>query len=166
MVLVSAAAIGAGCSSQTCGTRACIASFTATVTRDDGSFPSGMHRVEILSDLTTLMCTFTFPEGTLLAGGALPPQCPDGLTVTVGNEQTCVEVRTGDSVGLRCDPIPGQFVETITLFGTPGQVHAWQYADDVAILDTAAAPSYADTFPNGPECGGACRQASATWTLQ
>ena len=52
----------------------------------------------------------------------------------------------------RCDPIPGQFVETITVAGTPGQVHAWQYVDDVAILDAAAAPSYEDYCPNGPEC--------------
>ena len=52
----------------------------------------------------------------------------------------------------RCDPIPGQFV-TITVTGMPGQIHAWQYADDVAILDAAAAPSYEDVLPNGPECG-------------
>ena len=55
----------------------------------------------------------------------------------------CRGVCPGDDLHeTRCDPIPGQFVETITVAGTPGQVHAWQYVDDVAILDAAAAPSY------------------------
>jgi hypothetical protein len=88
------------------------------------------------------------------------------MSVMVGNDQICTETHTGSGVSLRCDPIPGQFVETITLMGKPTQVHVWQYVDDAAILDAAVAPSYADHFPNGPECGGACRQASASWTLQ
>jgi hypothetical protein len=78
----------------------------------------------------------------------------------------CTETVTDTGVSYRCDPIPGQFVETTGLSGTPGQVHAWQYVDDVPILDAAAAPSYEDVFPNGPECGAVCRQASASWTLQ
>lgn len=143
----------------------CYDNFAATAKRTDGSFPTGMHRIEILVDGVMQMCAFTFAE-TSPGIATASPSCPAGFTVMVGNEQTCTETRTTGSVSLHCDPIPGRFVETITLMGTPAQVHAWQYVDDAAILDAAAAPSYADYFPNGPECGGACRQASASWTLQ
>ena len=85
--------------------------------------------------------------------------------MTVGPAEICTETRTDTGVSLRCDPVPGQFVETITLMGAPGQVHVWQYVDDAAVLDAAAAPSYQDYFPNGPECGSPCRQASLSWTL-
>jgi hypothetical protein len=110
------------------------------------------------------MCTFTFAESSPGIGW-VTPACP-GLNVTVRNAEMCTETHTGNSVSYRCDPIPHQFVETIELTGTPAQVHAWQYVDDVAVLDAAAAPSYADVFPNGPECGAVCRQASASWTMQ
>ena len=52
-----------------------------------------------------------------------------------------------------------------TLMGAPGQVHVWQYVDDATILDVAAAPSYQESQPNGPECAPVCRQASLSWTL-
>lgn len=165
MIAVGAAAVMGGCSSQVCTARGCVASFTATVKRSDGSFPAGMHRIEILADGVTQMCTFPFAE-TSPGVGRADVFCLPGLTVNVSNAQACTETRNGNSVSLSCVPITGQFVETITLMGTPGQVHVWQYVDDAAILDAAVAPSYADYFPNGPECGGACRQASASWTLQ
>ena len=137
-----------GCSTKACTTRGCYDNFSATIKRADGSFPSGTHRIEILADGASLLCTFTFPLETLPTGGTAQPTCASSLNVTVGP-----------------DPIPGQFVETITLMGAPGQVHVWQYVDDAAILDAAAAPTYQDYFPNGPECGSPCRQASLSWTL-
>jgi len=137
-----------GCSTKVCGGAGCYDNFSATIKRADGSFPSGTHRIEILADGTSLLCTFTFPLETLPTGGTAQPTCASGMNVTVGP-----------------DPIPGQSVETITLMGAPGQVHVWQYVDDAAILDAAAAPSYQEFFPNGPECGSPCRQAAQSWTL-
>ena len=165
MIAAGAACFVAGCSSKVCSTRGCYDTFTATVKRADGTFPIGNHRIEILADGVTQMCAFTFAESSPGVGAA-SPSCPSGITVMVGNEQTCTETRTANAVSIHCDPIAGRFVETITLMGIPAQVHAWQYVDDVAILDAAGAPSYAEVFPNGPECGGACRQASASWPLQ
>ena len=154
-----------GCSSKVCPGAGCYDNFSATVKRADGSFPSGTHRIEILADGATLLCTFTFPLETLSTGTTVQPACASGVNVTVGPAQICTETRTDTSVSLRCEPIPGQFVETITLMGAPGQVHVWQYVDDVAVLDAAAAPTYEDYYPNGPECGSPCRQASQSWTL-
>jgi len=153
IILLGGAAVVGGCGGKSCTLVGCSDGFSANVRRADGSFPSGLHRIEVLADSATLTCTFTFP----LAVGSLPV-C-GGFSVVVFPATTCTDTR--------CDPIPGQFVETITVPGTPGQVHVWQYANDVAILDAAAAPSYQDFYPNGPDCDPApCRQASASWTLQ
>jgi hypothetical protein len=139
----------------------CVDSFTATARSDDGSFPSGAHRVEVLVDTASLTCAFTFPFA--LAGDN--PSCGIDLTVHVWQETTCTDMTADAGVTHQCDLVPGRFHETITLPNTPGQVHVWQYVDDVPILDVAAAPSYQDVAPNGRECGPICRQATASWTF-
>ena len=151
VLLVGAAAAG-GCGGKVCTLIGCGDGLTASVHSADGSFPSGMHRIELMADGNTWTCTFVYP-----AALQMQPLC-SGFRV---------EFLTRD--GLHRDPVrcdPGQYVETITVGGTPGQVHVWQYVDDVPILDAAAAPSYEESWPNGPECGPACRQASLSWTLQ
>jgi len=139
---VGGAAVGvSGCSSKHCTTRGCYDGFSATVGPGEiGSLPIGTHRLEVIADGVSLTCTFQIPSGTAAT------TCSTGLSVLFAPA--------------------GQGVETITVAGTPGQVHAWQYVDDAAILDAAAAPSYEESRPNGPECEPVCRQASASWTLQ
>jgi len=160
IVLIGGVAAVSGC--RSCTAIGCSDYFGASVQRADGSFPSGVHRIEILAGGTTLTCMFTYPL-PMQGGGAVQPACDAGLTVRVWPETIC----TDTSTGRQCDPIPGRFVETIGIAGTPGQVHAWQYVDDVAILDAAAAPSYQDYYPNGPDCDPVpCRNASVSWTLQ
>jgi len=155
-----------GCErTKECTLIGCQDQFSAIVSRADGSFPSGVHRVEILADGVSLTCSFTYPLGTSSSGAAVPPTCPAGLTVSVEQRQLCTQMNETGGVASTCQPIPGQFFETIQLAGTPAQVHAWQYVDDVAVLDAAIAPAYEDNFPNGRQCGAACRQASVAWTL-
>jgi hypothetical protein len=155
----------AGCRSTTCPTIGCFDQFSASVRRADGSFPSGSHRLEVLADGASLTCAFTFPAADASGGGYVYAACPSGLMVNVSPALSCTDVTTGTAVSRRCDPIPGQFVESISLTGTPGQVHVWQYVDDAAVLDAAAAPTYQDAQPNGPECGSVCRQALVAWTM-
>jgi hypothetical protein len=159
------AAAAQGCSSKTCPTIGCSDQFTATVQRADGSFPSGAHRIEILADGVMTTCSFSYPLATAPGGGGTAPSCPSGMMVTVGQQEVCTQTTVNNSVATTCQPVPGQVRETIQISGAPGQVHAWQYVDDVAALDTAAAPSYQDVAPNGKECGPICRQASVAWTL-
>jgi hypothetical protein len=162
VVLWSAAAPPACESTKVCPTIGCLDGFTATVQRADGSFPSGVHRIEALVDGVTLKCTFTFPFATTTTQAT----CDAGLNVMVLPAQICLDTHNGQSSGVSCSPIAGQFSETVTLAGTPGQVHVWQTVDDAAILDAAVAPQYADVRPGGPDCEAICRQASATWTLE
>src|SRR4029079_7339589 len=104
--------VAAGCSSTACTNIGCTDTFTATVKSADGSFPIGMHRVEILAGGATVTCTVAFAETSPGIGGIFAP-CPSGLAVMVGNAQLCTETHMGNSVSQRCDPIPGEFVERI-----------------------------------------------------
>jgi|SRR4029079_1084859 len=165
VLLACASTAAVGCDSSSSGPKACTLigcadSFTASVQRADGSIPDGAHRIEIVADGKTLHCSFTLP----LAGTA-QPTCDAGLGVTVVPGQICIQTGGGSGSSATCNVLPGKFVETITLQGTPGQVHVWQYVDDASILDAAVAPQYEDSRPNGPECGPVCRQASVAWTL-
>jgi len=150
---------------KSCTEIGCSDQFVAAVRRADGSFPSGMHRVDVTADGVTLSCTFTFPATAANSGGFVDATCPPGLIVTVGPLQTCTTMTVGNSVVQTCDPVPGQFAEAIAMPGTPAQIHASQYVDGVAILDASAAPSYQDYAPNGKECGPICHQASVDWML-
>jgi hypothetical protein len=160
------AAMGACTSTKMCTLIGCSDGFSANVRRADGSFPSGAHRVEVVVDGARTTCAFTFPLGTATGGGVSQPACPSPLTVAVWPLTACSDMSGDGAVSRRCDPIADRYQETIGVSGTPGQVHAWQYVDDAAILDAAAAPIYQDVTPNGPECGPVCRQASVAWTLQ
>jgi hypothetical protein len=162
---VALAATGPACMSKACSTVGCFDQFTATVQRADGSFPSGAHRIDVVADGVSRSCTFIFPLETLPGGGAAVPTCASGLAVFVGPATVCTQTTVNGAVGYKCDPVPGQYVESIALAGTPVQLHASQSVNGTPILEVDAAPSYQDVQPNGPECGTVCRQASASWTL-
>jgi hypothetical protein len=159
--LVVLAAFGsAGCDSKACTTIGCSDQFSATLTRADGSFPAGVHKLDVTADGVMLSCSFTF------AGADVFAACPGGLSVSVVTATTCTEIRMGDTVSLRCDPIPGQFIERLSVQGTPRALRIVQSVDEVALMDQTAAPTYQAARPNGADCEPVCQQASATFTLQ
>src|SRR6478735_8030530 len=62
----------AACGSETpktCTLIGCQDEFAALVRTADGYLPSGMHRVELLVDGVTLMCTFKVPLEAAPGGG-------------------------------------------------------------------------------------------------
>jgi hypothetical protein len=163
-VVAAALFCGGGTGCRACTEVGCFDNFGASVQNAEGTLPAGTHRIEVLADGATLTCSFTFPS-------AMPSitsfaNCTTGLTASFGPEYTCTDTTTQGGVSRHCDPIPGRFIEQINIDGAPGQVHVWQYVDDVAILDAAVAPTYHDFSPNGPECGPTCRGAAVSWTLQ
>ena len=160
----AAACSGGDSAPKACTLIGCADNFTASAQRADGSIPDGAHRIEVLADGTTLKCAFTLPLATC-GGGTAQPTCDAGLTVTVVPAQICIQTQGDSGTSSTCNAIPGKFVETVTLPGAPGQVHVWQYVDDVPILDVAVAPQYQDSRPNGPGCPPVCRQASVAWTI-
>lgn len=165
MVVGGAALIATACS-NVCTETGCQPGFSAKVHRSDGSFPSGTHKIDVVADGVSRTCSFTFPLPTVAGGGTSQPSCPSGMTVWVLPATHCAETNSGGTVAEMCTDIPGQFVEWITLTGTPVEVQAQQSVDGAPILDTAADPTYEEVTPNGADCGPTCHQALVDWTLQ
>lgn len=154
-----------GCSTKACTTRGCQDQFVATVAGQGGAFPSGMHQIDVTVDGAALSCTFTFPLPSVGGGGTQSPSCTTGLTVDVFPATTCTSHDADGASTLSCDPIPGQFVETITVAGKPVQVTVRQSVDGTNLLDETVTASYQTNQPNGPECPPFCQQAVESWTL-
>lgn len=171
-IIFGVTASASGCGSapgshqQVCTLVGCVDNFSATAQRADGSFPSGAHRVEVLADGVSATCTFTFSPDAIGSNHHLAADCPSGVAVDVAPATICITTTGPNNSSSQCDVIAGQFQETITLDGTPRQVHVWQYVDDASILDAAAAPSYTASTPNGPDCPPVCMNATVAWTLQ
>ena len=165
MVLWMAAAAADGGCSKACSEVGCVGGFTATVRRADGSFPTGMHRIEITADRAIFTCTFAF-AGQTDPYAPLVATCPNGPYVQVSQSRMCRDVTVGSGISQECVPIPGQFEETIGFSSTPARVDVRQYVDDVAMLDVGVDASYQENRPNGPGCDPVCLRASVSWTLQ
>lgn len=160
----------AGCNSgpfgsMACSTRGCQDQFTATLSTVSSSVPDGIYTVDVTADGTMLSCTFTFPPETLSGGGTVGAQCPIGLTVDVQPSTICTTVQTDAAKIERCDPVPGQFTELITVSGTPVSVRVQQSVGGTVILDQSATPAYESNQPNGPGCAPICHQAAVEWTI-
>jgi hypothetical protein len=148
VVALGATLIANACSGV-CTNVGCQPGFSAKVHRADGSFPTGTHQVAIVA-----------------GGGTSQPTCPSGMTIWVLPVTDCTETNSGSSGTETCTDIPGQFVEWITLTGTPAEVQAQQSVDGAVILDATVAPTYQEVAPNDVECGPICHQALVDWPLQ
>jgi hypothetical protein len=152
-------------SSKACTTIGCSDQFGATVIASSTELPAGTHTLTVTTEAGTLSCSFVVPFETLPGGGTAVPQCQPGLGVFVGLNTLCTETVTAEVRTLRCDPIPGQLKESISISGTPTSVRVQQSVGGTTILDRSVSPTYKANRPNGPECDPLCRQAAVEWTI-
>lgn len=160
----TAALVAAHACDDACSTLGCQDRFTATASGADGTLPAGSHRVDVTADGQAFSCTFTFPIDAV--NGVQLADCTPGVQLQIRADVTCTETTTGNAQRIQCTPIPGRFLEELTLLGTPGQVHVEQLVDGTMVLDQAVTPTYPAILPNGPSCGPVCHQASVTWILE
>jgi hypothetical protein len=159
-IIVALVAAQVGCiSTKSCTERGCQDQLDIEIKRADGSVPAGQHVIEVTADSVTTTCTLD------VAGSTAIGSCPSALSVHVGQEQDCVEMKTGSAVSLKCTPIPGRFFEAVTLSGKPAQVRVRITVDGAVVLDRSLQPTYVATQPNGPGCEPTCHQASIAWTF-
>jgi hypothetical protein len=161
------AVIFAGCESHECTTMGCTSQLSITMRTPTGAWSDGVYELTVRTD-TQLegVCTFRLPDQLPDPPGKVPTvPCGTGIRWGISPEVECQMGCNGDSCWQGCTPIPGKFLTRVTIDGTPGRVDLQLSRDGAPILVETAEPVYADVYPNGPECGGACRQASLEYTL-
>lgn len=146
--------------SHYCTLIGCSDGFSLEIAAMANALPPGVHTISVTTGSGTSSCTIPFPW--VAPGDNNTASCESGLRVSVSPKQQCTTVN--DSY-VRCDEIPGQLVERITVPGTPASVHVTQSAGDAAVFDQTFTPTYQDHQPNGPDCAPICRQAAAQLTL-
>jgi hypothetical protein len=139
----------------------CTDELTATLHDATGGLPSGKQVLTVMENGMTLTCSFTLPRPA--QGGGIT--CPQGLTVTVVQAQTCVTSGDGTYQTQVCTPVAGKFNEVVAIVGSPTTLHVTQTVDGASYLDQTTTPTYTTTRPNGPNCEPVCSQASMEWVL-
>lgn len=161
------AVVGGGCwtpvTNKACTEIGCGDQLTVTVTGETGTFPEGLHRLEMTVGGAVTTCTFTIAG----AGSGATARCAPGtaVTLTVGPATSCTETKTPTATSLTCTPIPGMFREIVTMMGRPAAVRFRQTVNDAVLFDRTEMPSYVETRPNGAGCEPVCRQAELSWSF-
>lgn len=150
---------------RVCSTVGCQDQFAATVTVDATAVAAGTHTLRVTADGTEMSCTFPFPPANLPSGQGSAAQCSSGLRLDVSQAEVCTTTQGQTVTSSQCQPVAGQFVEHVTLTGTPSALHVQQTIGQAVILDQTVSPAYQINQPNGPLCAPTCREAGVAWTI-
>jgi hypothetical protein len=150
-----------GCVSRSCTDMGCGNGLGATLRTVDGSWPDGTYELSIRADGVETACSFRLPERLPSPPGALTDiDCGPGVRFEIRPETQCESGCDGNACWQRCTPIEGKFVQQLSIDGTPSRLDVSLARDGQELVVRHVEPMYRDVFPNGPECGPGCRQAS------
>jgi hypothetical protein len=163
-----AVALGGCVASHECTEIGCMSQVSITMRTPTGAWADGLYELTVGTDTQLAgRCTFLLPEQLPMPpGNVLGIACGTGMSFDLAPEVDCHMGCNGDACWQGCTPIPGQFVAHLTVNGTPGRVDLNFTRDTAPILVEMARPTYKDAYPNGPECGPVCRQASMEYMLE
>ena len=167
--LLSGGGPDGGCSSldetRFCTAVGCRNQVAATVTVNATVVPAGTHTVVVTADGVIGSCTFPFPPADPTVGVGTGEQCSSGLSLVVWLTTVCTTTQSGIVTSSQCEPIVGNFTETITINGTPTTLRIQQLVGGTVISDKTVSPSYVTNQPNGPCCEPTCHQAGVAWKI-
>jgi hypothetical protein len=161
------AAFAACVEAHECTEIGCMSQLSITMRTPSGAWSDGLYELAVRTDAPIEgICTFRLPDQLPdPPGNGVSIPCGTGIRLDIASEVECQMGCNGDSCWQGCTPIAGKFVVHVTIDNTPARVELKLSRDGAAILAETTEPVYNDVYPNGPECGGACRQASLEYTL-
>jgi hypothetical protein len=156
LILAVADCVTTSCTEMACSDQVGFELSTATGEWADGTYELAVHA----DGQSVGSCTFRFPDQLphpAGGGGTIP--CGDGFSLTIANEAMCRTGCDNQSCWQGCTPIYGKFLSRVSVQGTPQELTLSLVRDGRTLLDQTVQPAYRTVYPNGPECGGACKQA-------
>ena len=132
-----------------------------------GAWTDGVYELTIrVDDQVAGSCTLRIPEQL-----PDPPSkvfgmpCGNGVRFDFISESKCEMGCDGTACWQKCTPIPGKYQSRLAVTGTPARFELTLVRDGETILAPKVEPAYRAVYPNGPECGDACRQATLEYTV-
>jgi hypothetical protein len=164
-LLCGSASLLVECLTKECTAVGCADGASVTVRSADGSWADGQYSLTITVDGRVHICDTALPQDLATQPGQVTTlTCTPALSAVVLPEVTCTETRNGDGVSQSCVPIAGRRFFTIDVPATPSQLEVVMQRDGTELLRETRTLKYEEVYPNGPECGPACRQAAVTLT--
>lgn len=131
---------------------------------EDGHWQEGTYALSVVLDSTEFTCEFELPADLPADGRDSSIECGN-LTVSIAQRVTCTETRNGNDVSLSCTRVPDQYDLLLSSYDTPAQSTLTLSRDGEELLSDDRTLDYDETFPNGEECGGGCKQTRVVLEL-
>lgn len=153
--------LGSCIESHSCTEIGCADAAGVIIRTESGEWPAGVYTLDVSFDSQVYVCSFTMPDDLPeMAGQGAALDCDDpALYAYFSPRVTCTETSNGNSVSQSCTPIENQFDLQVSMYGTPAELSVELKRDDSVLVEESHTLTYEEYFPNGPECGPACRQA-------
>jgi hypothetical protein len=147
--------------SHSCTEIGCIDAAGVTIRTESGEWAEGVYTLRIAFDGEEYECGFDMP-GDLpeVVGQRGELDCEPRLEASFTPRVECTESSDGNSSSQSCTPIERQFDLEVFTQGTPAALDVKLDLDGMLLVDESHDLVYEEYFPNGPECGPACRQAN------
>jgi hypothetical protein len=144
-ILVVASVFVPSCSAKECTLIGCASGLTIEFT--GGNATPGRYRVEMVADEQPMSCEITLPSD--------------------GREAECSAGQPIWNIRILPDKTDGieRLAQIVFYSATPKSVAFTVHRDDKIVGGDMLQPTYVESFPNGPECGPACRQAQVQVAL-
>jgi hypothetical protein len=132
-----------------------------------GAWADGLYELTVRADDQLAgSCTLRIPEQLPEPPGQVVSMpCGNGARFELSHQSQCEMGCDGNACWQKCTPIPGKFQSRLAIQGTPARFELTLLRDGETILAQKVEPAYGDVYPNGPECGGACRQATLEYAV-
>jgi hypothetical protein len=158
---------GSGCrfDARSCTEVGCAGGATVVLQSPTGAWTAGTYELALVIDGNPASCALQLPAAPSPTS-ILAASCTSQISLDLQAETQCHALPSdGSAVGEGCTPVPGHFFQTLSLPGTPARVELTLSRDSQVLLETTVNLAYQDFYPNGPECGGSCQEASATVSI-
>jgi hypothetical protein len=167
LVVAALALASTGCTTRECTEIGCTDQLGIKFTTTTGAWTDGVYELTVQADDQLLgTCTLRLPDQLPDSPGrGLSLKCGEGLRLDFASQTQCEMGCDAGACWQGCTPIPGKFEARLAVPGTPPRLELTLVRDGQPILAEQAEPAYQDVYPNGPECGGACRQATLAYTV-
>jgi hypothetical protein len=150
-----------GCVTRECTAIGCTDQLGVELRTATGAWADGVYELTVRTDDQLAgSCTLRIPEQLPdPPGQVVSMPCGNGVRFELSHQSQCEMGCDGNACWQKCTPIPGKFQSRLATPGTPARFELTLLRDGETILAQNVEPAYREVYPNGPECGGACRQA-------